>query len=175
MPVNNPVRRPGVEKPGPERADYRFSFEPLGRRVRAEFNGVTVADSERVMVMRETRLPPAFYFPLQDVRMDLMQRSQRHTHCPFKGNASYWTLIVDDRSATDVMWVYEDPFADASEIAGYGAFYHDLLDALYQDDERLESVAAPAGHYSNPLMDWIIREAPSITESKALTLSLIHI
>jgi uncharacterized protein (DUF427 family) len=78
----------GLELPRREQADYTFSFEPLDKRVRAEFAGITVADSDRVMVMKETRLPPVYYFPAQDVRMDLMHKTVHHTNCPFKGIAS---------------------------------------------------------------------------------------
>ncbi len=68
---------------------YRISLESDPRRIRAEFQGETVADSANVLVMHETRLAPVFYFPREDVRMELLVKSDHHTHCPFKGNASY--------------------------------------------------------------------------------------
>ena len=83
---------------------YEFSFEPCPHRVRAEFEGVSIADSDAVMVLEETRLPPVHYFPREHVRMDLMRPTGRRTHCPFKGNASYWTLEVNGRVAENVMW-----------------------------------------------------------------------
>ncbi len=76
--------------------DYTVSFEAHPVRVRVVFNGVTVADSARAMVFREARYRPVFYFPPEDVRMDLMERTDHHTHCPFKGNASYWTLRIGE-------------------------------------------------------------------------------
>ena len=68
---------------------YRLSLESEPRRIRAEFRGETIADSNAVLVMHETRLAPVFYFPRDDVRMEFSAKSDRTTHCPFKGNASY--------------------------------------------------------------------------------------
>ena len=70
-------------------ADYRIEVEPSPRHVVVVFNGETVADSRRAVLVRETRLPPVYYLPREDVRLDLMERTEYHTHCPFKGNASY--------------------------------------------------------------------------------------
>ena len=81
----------------PMSGDYEIRFEPGKKRVRVEFNGASIADSERALVVHETRLPPAYYFPAEDVRVDLLARTEFTTHCPFKGNASYWTLKVGDQ------------------------------------------------------------------------------
>ena len=78
---------------------YQISFARSLACVRVEFNGITIADSDAAMVLKETRLAPTFYFPRDDVRMDLLDQTDNHTHCPFKGNASYWTVNVGDRSA----------------------------------------------------------------------------
>ena len=95
-------------KPEPTAYDgYRIVVEPSDRRIRVVFRGETVADSTRALVMHETRLPSAFYFPRDDVRMDLMERTDRRTHCPFKGNASYWTLRVGEHEAKNAEWSYE--------------------------------------------------------------------
>ena len=72
---------------------YRLIIEPGRRRVRAILNGETVADSARVLVMHETGYRPVTYVPREDVRMDLMRPSALRTHCPFKGDASYWTIF----------------------------------------------------------------------------------
>ena len=73
--------------------EYQIEFEPAGQRVHVVFNGVTVADSSQAMILRETRLAPVYYLPREDVRMELMERTDYRTHCPFKGDASYWTLV----------------------------------------------------------------------------------
>ena len=89
---------------------YEMQVRPHTRRVRAEFAGVCVADSRNAVELLEGQMPPAIYFPREDVRMDLLQRTTHTTYCPFKGNASYWTLEVGSRSARNVVWSYETPY-----------------------------------------------------------------
>src|SRR5215204_2794791 len=76
--------------------DHVLYFEDSPRRVRVMFNGETVADSRRVKLMHEKGLLPVYYFPEEDVRMDLLEESEHTTHCPFKGDASYWSERVGD-------------------------------------------------------------------------------
>ena len=83
---------------------YRLTLEQCSRRIRADFGGETIAESDRVLVMHETRLPPVYYFPRDDVRMDLMKKTGHRTHCPFKGNASYWTLEAGGKTAKNAVW-----------------------------------------------------------------------
>ena len=148
--------------------EYRMEFEPCPRRVTVVFNGVTVADSNDAMVLRETRLEPIYYLPVRDVRMELMQRTDYHTHCPFKGNATYWTLSVGGQSAEDVLWGYEDPLPEAEPLRGYVAFYRNRMDAWYEEDERVSIDPVTDTHaHGNPLVDWLMRdawEATSIAE-----------
>lgn len=158
-----------LERPRHEQADYTFSLSPLGKQMRAEFAGLTIVDSHRAVIMLETRLPPVRYFPMEDVRMDLMQKTSHHTNCPFKGNASYWTLKAGGREIENVMWGYENPYPEAVDIEGYVAFYDDLLDQWYEDDLPAESGPEPEHHYDNPLLAWLIHEAPEFSDSKLLT------
>jgi class 3 adenylate cyclase/uncharacterized protein (DUF427 family) len=158
---------------GASAPDYRFTFEPYPHRMRAEFAGVTIADSDAVMVLEETRLAPCFYFPREHVRMDLMRPTDYRTHCPFKGNARYWTLEVNGRVAENLMWSYEDPVDEGRAIKGYVAFYSDLMDAWYEDEQISPVEAGPAAsEYTNPLLAWLIREAPQLSSAKALTQGL---
>jgi class 3 adenylate cyclase/uncharacterized protein (DUF427 family) len=158
---------------GASAPDYRFTFEPYPHRVRAVFAGVTVVDSDAVMVLEETRLAPVHYFPREHVRMDLMRPTEYRTHCPFKGNASYWTLEADGRVAENAMWSYEDPVEEGQSIKGYVAFYADLMDAWYEDEQAAPVDAGPApSEYTNPLLAWLIRDAPEIPGAKALTRAL---
>ena len=92
-------RDPGFAR----RPDYEITHTDSRKRVKVVFNGVTVADSERALLVEETRLPPVYYLPRDDVRMDLMERTDYHTHCPFKGNASYWTLSADGEVAENAV------------------------------------------------------------------------
>ena len=77
--------------------EYEIRIEPSRKRVRVEFNGARIADSARALVLHETRLPPAYYFPAEDVRMESLARTGHTTHCPFKGTASYWSVKVGDQ------------------------------------------------------------------------------
>ncbi len=149
--------------------DYRVDLEPAGKRIRVEFNGETVADSENALVLRETRHSPTYYFPQSDVRMDLMARTDHHTHCPFKGNASYWSLSVGDRSADNAVWGYEEPLPEVSGISGYVSFYWDHMDAWYEDDTQVHEQKSVAQSYAlNPLVDWLLREAWEATTTREL-------
>jgi len=93
------------------------------------------------MVFTETRLAPVYYFPRRHVRMDLMRPSAHRTHCPFKGNASYWTLHAGDRVAENVMWSYEAPFDECEPLMGHVAFYTDKV--TLEVDGDIQEPAAP--------------------------------
>jgi uncharacterized protein (DUF427 family) len=84
-------------------SEYEIRFERSHKRVRVEFAGERIADSTRALLVHETRLAPAYYFPADDVRMDLMAKTELTSHCPFKGNASYWTLKVGDKVAETLL------------------------------------------------------------------------
>ena len=117
--------------------DYRVDFEQTAKRVRVRLGGQTVADSTDARIMLETRHTPVYYLPRADVRMDLAERTDHESFCPFKGEASYWTLVVGDQSAENAMWSYEQPFAEVAGIRDYMAFYGDRVDALCVGDERV--------------------------------------
>jgi uncharacterized protein (DUF427 family) len=112
-----------------------FRWEPSPRRVRAEFNGETVVDSRRVMLLIEPQHLPVFYFPIHDVRRDLLEPTDHHTSSPLKGEASYWSLRVGDRVAENAAWRYPHPLAEGPAIGGHIAFYWKKLDAWYEEDE----------------------------------------
>ena len=139
---------------------YQLDIEATPKRIRIEVEGIPIADSERAVIMRETRLAPVYYFPKDDVRMDLLQPTKQRTHCPFKGNASYWNVVVGDRVIENAVWSYEEPFEEASGVKGYVAFYWQKMDAWYEDEARMLRPAAPAAAGSNPFVDWLVRKAP---------------
>ena len=138
---------------------YQVSFGPSARRIRVEFNGAVIADSAATMILKETRLAPTFYFPRQDVRMDLLDPTDNHTHCPFKGNASYWTVKVGKRSVENAVWSYEEPYAEATEVKDYVAFDWDRMDAWFEDDAPILTRAAEGAITDNPYVDWLLRDA----------------
>jgi uncharacterized protein (DUF427 family) len=104
------------------------------RHVRIEIDGVTVAESRQPRMLFETRLPPRFYLPLTDVRMDLLRPSSNQTHCPYKGIATYWSVDVAGTVYDDYVWTYRSPFAESQKIAGLVAFYNEKVD-IYLDGE----------------------------------------
>ncbi len=110
----------------------RISVEESTRHVRVEVDGVAVADSTRSRILQEKGLPPRYYLPPADVRMDLFTPSDTTTRCPFKGTATYWSLQVGERMIRDVMWSYPDPLPERQDIAGLVSFYTDKVD-LYLD------------------------------------------
>jgi len=139
---------------------YRLIIEPSRRRVRAVVGGETVAESDRVLVMHETGYRPVTYVPREHVRMDLLRPSDLRTHCPFKGDARYWTIEVAGRRVENVAWSYDDPYEEAAMVKGHIAFYWDRIDAWFEDDERMvEPPPATPAVSANPLLDWVTREA----------------
>jgi len=110
---------------GKQVSGYELRFEANPRRVRVELHGTAIADSTNVRVLHETRLPPAYYFPREDVRLDLMQKTAHHTHCPFKGDASYFSVVTGTQNA---MWSYEAPYDEMTAIRERLAFYPDKFE-----------------------------------------------
>ena len=154
-------------------AEYAMEIEPSDRHVTVVFNGETVADSQRALILRETRLEPTYYLPFDDVRMDLMQRTDYRTHCPFKGNASYWTLTVSGESAENALWAYEDPLPEAALLKGYVAFYRNRMDAWHEEDEPIHIDSVTDSHpHGNPLVDWLLRDAWEASSVSELTARL---
>ena len=108
--------------------NYRVDLEQGPRRVRVVFNGETIADSGKALVVHETAHEPIYYFPRDDVRLDLLERTEHHTFCPFKGEASYWTVRAGGGVAENAIWSYEDPFEEVAGLANYMSFYADQLE-----------------------------------------------
>jgi uncharacterized protein (DUF427 family) len=118
-------------------SDLLFRWEDSRRRVRTVFGGVTIADSSHVMLLHEAGRLPVFYFPIEDVRMDVMESTEHTTFSPLKGNASYWTIRVGDRVAEKAAWSYLNPLPDGPKIKDYLAFYWNQMDAWYEEDEQV--------------------------------------
>ncbi|KHK48996.1 hypothetical protein PI87_27265 [Ralstonia sp. A12] len=97
------------------------------RRVTVTFNGHTIADTRAARTLRERSLPPVLYIPRDDVRMNLLERTQHHTRCPYKGQASYYTIVAGDERATNAVWTYEHPIPAAEQVAGMLAFYPNIV------------------------------------------------
>jgi uncharacterized protein (DUF427 family) len=116
---------------------HTIYIEAVPQRIRAVLNGETVIDTRRAKVLYESNIMGQWYVPAEDVRADLLTPTGTSTHCPFKGDASYWTLTVGDRSLPDVMWGYEDPLPGSAAVKGMRAVYFDRMDAWYEEEERV--------------------------------------
>ena len=117
--------------------DHPTWTEPYPRRVRASLDGVVVADSTRALLLLEARHLPVYYFPPQDVRADLLEPTDTSTHCPHKGDASYWSVRVGDRVVRDAVWSYQDPLPERTDIKGHLAFYWNRMDAWFEEDDEV--------------------------------------
>ena len=117
-------------------SDHKISATQTDWRVSVEFNGVTIADSSKAILFQEGSMAPVYYFPRDDVRMDLMRPSRHKTHCPFKGDASYWSLTVGEKSLQNVVWSYEKPIEEVISIKSFIAFYMHQLGATYNEDSE---------------------------------------
>ena len=116
----------------------RFLFlEDSPRRIRATFSGEVVIDSRRAKLLHEGGHLPIYYFPESDVRMDLLVPSDHTTHCPHKGEASYWSLRVGDELSENAAWAYRNPIEGAPPIDGHLAFYWGKLDEWFEEDEQV--------------------------------------
>lgn len=94
-------------------------MEPAAEHVRVIHDGVTLAESRRPLVLRETGCPVRYYLPPEDVRTELLTASDTRTHCPFKGDASYWSLP----DAGDLVWAYPEPKEEVAAIKNHFCFY----------------------------------------------------
>jgi uncharacterized protein (DUF427 family) len=108
--------------------DYRVELEANPARVQVRFESELIADSERTLLVKETRHEAVVYFPREDVRFDLLERTEHESFCPFKGVASYWTLRAAGRAEDNVVWSYEDPFDEVTGLKDYVSFYTDRVE-----------------------------------------------
>jgi uncharacterized protein (DUF427 family) len=115
----------------------RIVFEPSAKRIRAVAEGKTVADSLCAGLMLEAGHRPVYYFPKEDLRGDLLIRSDHRTHCPYKGEAAHWTLAIGGRRIENTAWSYEEPIAEMARIKGLVAFYWDKIDHWFEEDEEI--------------------------------------
>ncbi len=111
-------------------ADHPITVAPNPNRVRVLVGGVIVAETTRALTLKEASLPAVQYIPREDVAMDLLDRSAHRTHCPYKGDASYWDVTAGGVRARDAVWSYEKPSAAVKNIAGHLAFYPNKVDAI---------------------------------------------
>jgi uncharacterized protein (DUF427 family) len=112
----------------------RVDILASSRHVRVELDGVTLADCAQPRILFETNLPPRYYVPLSDVRMDLLRPSDSQSSCPYKGTASYWSVDTGRGLHRDIVWIYRTPLPESQKITGLACFYNEKAD-IYLDGE----------------------------------------
>ena len=153
--MNKPVKIPGPDHP--------ITLEPATRRWRAIFQGHVIADSNDAIILREASYPARVYFPRSDVSMDYMSRTDRSSHCPYKGDAAYYTLLMDGHFAENAVWTYEDPFPAMAQINGRLAFYPEKVEIYEVDDAAVNPHHAQDAreHTAAPTVDDVVRHTDS--------------
>ena len=121
---------------------HRITVTPADVHVEVSVNGVKVAESDQPVLLEETGLPTRYYLPREHVRKELLRPTSSETVCPFKGQASYWSLELGDELHDDLVWSYESPIPQAEGVKGLFCFYNERVD-LVVDGEPLERPVTP--------------------------------
>jgi uncharacterized protein (DUF427 family) len=137
--------------PGP---DHPITIEATEKRFVVNARGKVVADSTTTLTLKEAGYPPVQYFPIEDVDQELLRPSPTSTYCPYKGDATYYTIFVAGRGIEDAIWTYVDPYAAVKEIAGHLAFYPDLVGITSLEGPSV----APSSSAATPLVGWKVTE-----------------
>jgi uncharacterized protein (DUF427 family) len=116
-----------IKIPGP---DHPISIEANASRVVVTVGGSVIADTRCALTLREASYPAVQYIPRRDVDMTLLTRTERSTYCPYKGDASYFSIPSGGERAVDAVWSYEAPYAAVADIKDYLAFYPNRVDAI---------------------------------------------
>jgi uncharacterized protein (DUF427 family) len=103
--------------------DHPITIEPIAERVRVVWRGRTIGDSRGALELVEAGYKPVAYIPREDVDMDVLERTDRVTTCPYKGEAHYYSIVGGEARDDNAVWTYETPKAEVSEIASFLAFY----------------------------------------------------
>ncbi len=118
-----------AKQPGP---DHPITVEPHQGRVVVTVAGKTIADTKAALSLREASYPPVQYIPRQDVDMTLLTRTDNSTHCPYKGDASYYSIPAGGGRAVNAVWSYEAPYPAVAAIKDHLAFYPSRVDKIEQ-------------------------------------------
>ncbi len=113
-----------MKLPGP---DHPITIAANPRRVRVTAGDTVIADTTHALILKEASYPAVQYVPRRDVNMALLKRTERVTHCPYKGDASYFSIQANGKTLDNAIWSYETPFPAMTEISGHLAFYPDKV------------------------------------------------
>ena len=116
-----------MKLPGP---DHPITITPNEKRVRVTVGGQIIADTTQALRLQEASYPPVLYSPRADAKMDLFTKTSNASHCPYKGEASYFSVAAGGKTAENAVWSYETPFPAMAEIKEYLAFYPNRVDGM---------------------------------------------
>lgn len=119
--------------------DHPITIEPAGSHVVVRAGGRVVADTTNALLLREASYPPVLYIPRTDIDMTLFERTAHTTRCPYKGDASYYSVRDGGPRSVNAAWSYESPFEQVASIESHLAFYPDRVDAIEQTERRTTS------------------------------------
>jgi len=122
---------------------HRVDVIDSSRHIRVIVAGEVIAETRNPKLLFETELPTRYYFPKEDVRMDLLVPSNLKTRCPYKGIASYWSVKIGDQIMKNIVWGYPDPVVECPKIKGLVCFYNERVDSLYVDDKLMPKPITP--------------------------------
>ncbi|HTZ56132.1 MAG TPA: DUF427 domain-containing protein [Candidatus Acidoferrum sp.] len=111
-------------------AEHPITLEPSASRIRVAVAGTVVADTREALTLRESDYPAVYYVPRVNVDMSLLERSDHETYCPYKGEASYFSIPIGGERSVNAIWTYEAPYDAVAPIKDYLAFYPDRVDAI---------------------------------------------
>jgi adenylate cyclase len=150
--------------------DYQILVESFDGEVIARRGDRIVARSDRAKVMYETRLPPAIYFPVEDVEADLLPDADHRTFCPFKGTASYNHVVVGGETLARGAWCYDHALPEGRAVAGHVAFMPDVVSDYDLSGDTLDP--PKSGNITGPTVDWLLREAWTLDTPEDLTAAI---
>ena len=113
--------------------DHPITIEPIAERVRVRWRGRTIGDSRRALELAEAGYKPVAYIPREDVDMSVLERTDRVTTCPYKGEANYYSVRDAEHRDDNAVWTYERPKSEVVEIASHLAFYPNRVEVLRGD------------------------------------------
>ncbi len=113
-----------MKLPGP---DHPITITANPKRIRVSADGVVIADTTHALTLKEASYPAVHYVPRVDTDMALLKRTERTTHCPYKGDATYFSIVAGGKTIENSIWTYETPFPAMTEITSYLAFYPDKV------------------------------------------------
>ena len=116
-----------MKQPGP---DHPITISRNGKHVRVTFAGQVIADTTRSLSLKEASYPVVNYIPRADADMSALKRTDHTSHCPYKGDANYFTISVNGRNADNAVWTYEQPYPAMAEIKDHLAFYASKVDEI---------------------------------------------